>query len=144
MRAPRASLIIAVLTIHFCGTAGAAALPSPSPNPPPSSVPGLHFDMVVGEKDHVAALHVGQTIEVALHANTGMDNWTQVRSTDQSILVPIVNRAATAMRGVTLAAFKALAPGEAEITAHSNPQCSPGQACPMYVQVWSVKVTVTA
>jgi len=97
---------------------------------------------VVTEKDKVAAVHVGQTVEVALHANTGMNNWTQVRSSDQSILVPVVNPAATAVRGVTLAAFKALSPGEAEITAYSSPSCSPGQACPMYVQVWSVRVTV--
>jgi len=73
-----------------------------------------------------------------------MNNWTQVRSTDESILVPIVNPAATAVRGVTLSAFKAVAPGEAEITAYASPTCPSGQACPMYVQVFSVRVTVTA
>jgi hypothetical protein len=47
------------------------------------------------------------------------------------------------MRGVTLAALKAIAPGQAEITAYASPHCPPGTACPMYVAVWSVKVTVT-
>jgi hypothetical protein len=134
--------VAAMLIMTACGSVGAASGPSPSPNPTPSSGPGLHFDALVTEKDKVAAVHVGQTVEVALHANTGMNNWTQVRSTEQSVLVPVVNPAATAVRGVTLAAFKALSPGEADITAYSSPSCSPGQACPMYVQVWSVRVTV--
>ena len=137
-------IVVAALVMAACGSAGAASGPTPSPDPTPISGPGLHFDAVVTERDHVATLRVGQTLEVALHANTGMDNWTQVRSSDQAVLVPTVNPAATAMRGVTLAAFKAMAPGEAEITAYTSPTCSPGQACPMYVAVWSVKVTVTA
>ena len=137
-------IVVAALVMTACGSVGAASGPSPSPDPTPSSGPGLHFDAVVTEKDRVVTVHVGQTLEVALHASTGMDNWTQVRSSDQAVLVPVVNPAATAMRGVTLAAFKALAPGEADITAYASPHCSPGQACPMYVQVWSVKVTVTA
>jgi len=134
-------VLAAALALTACGSvsAGTGSPPSPTTNPG-----GLHFDVTVTEKDRAATLRVGQTLEVALHANTGMDNWTQVRSSDQAVLVPTVNPAATAMRGVTLAAFKAMAPGEAEITAYASPSCSPGQACPMYVAVWSVKVTVTA
>jgi hypothetical protein len=89
-------------------------------------------------------MRAGQKVEVVLHANSGMDSWKQVRSTNESVLVPIVNPAATAVRGVTLAAFKAVAPGQAEITAYANPQCPPGSACPMYVAVVSIKVTVSA
>lgn len=139
------TLLIAVaagLLLAGCGSVSSCAC-SYGVLPTPSSGPGL-FDLTVTEKEKVASMHVGQTVEVALHANTGMNNWAQVRSTDQSILVPVVNPAATAMRGVTLAAFRAMAPGEADITAYASPDCSPGQACPMYVQVWSVKVTVTA
>jgi hypothetical protein len=73
-----------------------------------------------------------------------MAGWTPPRSSNESILVPVVNPAATAVRGVTLAAFQALAPGEAEISSYASPSCSPGQACPMYVAVYSVRVTVTA
>jgi hypothetical protein len=111
--------------------------------PSPSTDTGLGFDVVVTETDRAATMRVGQKIEVVLHAASNMDNWTQVRSTNESVLVPIVNPAATAMRGVTLAAFKAIAPGQAEITAYASPHCPPGTACPMYVAVWSVKVTVT-
>jgi hypothetical protein len=88
-------------------------------------------------------MRVGQKVEVVLHAAANMDNWTQVRSTNESVLIPIVNPAATAMRGVTLAAFKAVGPGQAEITAYASPHCPPGAACPMYVAVLSIKVTVS-
>ena len=129
----------AALAITACGSAAGAG-----PDPTPSTGPGLGFDVVVSEQDHVASMHVGQKLEVVLHANSGMASWTPPRSSNESILVPVVNPAATAVRGVTLAAFKALAPGEAEISSYASPSCSPGQACPMYVAVYSVKVTVTA
>jgi phage tail protein X len=129
----------AALAITACGSAAGAG-----PDPTPSTGPGLGFDVVVSEQDHVATLHVGQTLEVVLHANSGMANWTPPRSSNEGILVPVVNPAATAVRGVTLASFQALAPGEAEITSNASPNCSPGQACPMYIAVYSVKVTVTA
>ena len=133
-------VVAAALVLTACGSvsAGTGSPPTPSTNP------GLSFDIVVTETDKAATLRVGQKLELVLHANTGMNNWTQVRSTDESILVPIVNPAATAVRGVTLSAFKAVAPGEAEITAYASPTCPSGQACPMYVQVFSVRVTVTA
>jgi hypothetical protein len=111
--------------------------------PSPSTGTGLGFDVVVTETDKAATMRVGQTIEVVLHAASGMDSWTQVKSTNESVLVPTVNPAATAVRGVTLAAFKAVAPGQAEITAYASPHCPPGSACPMYVAVVSIKVSVT-
>jgi hypothetical protein len=134
-------VVAAGLALTACGSvsAGTGSLPTPSPNQG-----GLHFDVVVTEQDKTATLRVGQTLEVVLHANTGMDSWAQVKSTNESILAPIVNPAATAVRGVTLSAFKAIAPGEVDITAYASPTCPAGQACPMYVQVYTVRVTVTA
>lgn len=140
------TLLVAFATamlVSGCGSAGAATGPTPTPEATPSTGVGLHFDVVVTEKDKAATIHVGQTLEVVLHANAGMNNWAQVRSSDQSILAPTVNPAATAVRGVTLAAFKAMTPGQADVTAFASPTCPSGQACPMYVQVWSVRVTVT-
>ena len=131
--------MLAALAITACGSAAGAG-----PDPTPSTGPGLGFDVVVSEQDHVASMHAGQKLEVVLHANSGMASWTAPRSSNESILVPVVNPAATAVRGVTLAAFKALAPGEAEISSYASPSCSPGQACPMYIAVYSIKVTVTA
>ena len=129
----------AVLVISACGSYSTGS----SPTPTPSSGPGLNFDVVVTEKDRAAGIHVGQTLEVVLHASSGMNNWAQVRSTNEAILTPTVNPAATAVRGVTLAAFKAMAAGDADVTAYASPDCPPGQACPAYVQVLTIKVTVS-
>lgn len=104
----------------------------------------MSFDVTVTETTKAASIRVGQKLEVALHAGSGMNNWTQPRSSDESILSPIVNPAATAVRGVTLAAFQARSPGQVDVTAYGSPSCPSGQACPMYVMVYSVKVTVTA
>jgi hypothetical protein len=128
------------LLLSACGSVGTAAAPSPTP----SSNPGFGFDLVVGEKDHSATLRVGQKLELVLHAYSGMTTWSQVRTSDTSILVPIVNPAATAVRGVTLAAFRAVAPGEAEVTAIATPDCPPGQACPMLAALYRLQVTVTS
>jgi phage tail protein X len=130
----------AALALAGCGSAGIGSAPSPTPDP--SQGPGLGFDAKVTELDTAITIHAGQKLEVVLHARPGMSNWSNVRSSDTSVLTPIVNPAATAVQGVTLAAFQALAPGQAEITAITGAACSPGQACPMYAVLYSVTVTV--
>jgi hypothetical protein len=139
----KTALIAAVtaLVLSACGSAGIGSAPSPTPNP--SEGPGLGFDAQVTELDTAITIHTGQKLEVVLHARSGMTNWSNVRSSDTSVLSPIVNPAATAVRGVTLAAFQALAPGRADITAIAGAACSPGQACPMYAILYSATVTVT-
>ncbi len=136
----------AAMVISGCGSVATGSSPSPSPSPStsPNPSPNLNFDVTVSEKDRTATMRVGQKLEVVLHANTGMTNWAQPKSSDESILVPIVDPAATAVRGVTLAAFQAKSTGQADIAAYAGPVCSPGLACPMYVTVFSVRVTVTA
>lgn len=126
----------AALALTACGSVGTG-----SATPSPGS--GVGFDTAVSEKDKTATLQVGQRLEVVLHAYPGMANWTAPKSSSESILVPIVNTKAAAARGVTIAGFQAVAPGEAEITSNSSPNCSPGQACPMYIAAYTVKVTVT-
>jgi uncharacterized protein YceK len=132
-------VIAAVVVISGCGSAGAASSPSPTP----SGGSNLGFDVTVTETTHEASIRVGQKLEVVLRAGNSMNNWTQPRSSDLSILAPIVDPAATAVRGVTLAAFQAKAPGHADITALGSPICPSGVACPMYVMLYSVLVTVT-
>ena len=141
--------LLVVLAISLlasaCGSLGTGSGPGPSPTPgaTPSVTPDLSFDVAISEKDRTVSLHVGQKLEVVLHAGSGMTNWTQPRSSNESILVPIVNPAATAVRGVTLAAYKAVSSGAVQVTSTSSPICPPGQACPMYVAVYSATVTVT-
>jgi hypothetical protein len=132
-------VIAAALLITGCGSTGTGSGQSPSP----STGSNLNFDVTVTETIRAASIRVGQKLEVVLHANTGMTNWTQPKSSDESILTPVVNPAATAVRGETLAAFEAKAPGQVDITAYASPVCPSGQACPMYVMVFSARVTIT-
>lgn len=109
----------------------------PTASPPSTPVAG------VTERDHAATIHAGQKLEVALHAGSNMSNWTHPKSSDESVLAPTVDPAATAAIGVTLAMFVGMKPGTAEVTATSSPKCPPNAACPMYLAVYSLKVTVT-
>jgi len=131
--------LAAGLMLAACGSTSTG--PGSNPSPSPSS--GMGFDVTVTEKDHTAAMHVGQRLEVVLHAAGGMNNWSQPKSSDETVLAPTVDPAATAVRGVTLAAFEARAPGVAEIASYAGPACPSGQPCPMYVVVYSLKVTVS-
>jgi hypothetical protein len=135
--------LVAALTLGACGAVGTGAAPGQTPSPSPVVTPG-RFDVVVTEKNRSVTLRVGQKLEVVLHANSGMTPWAGVRSTDESVLMPVVNPAATAVQGVTLAGFQAMAPGRASIEATAGAACSPGQACPMYAIVLSIDVTVTS
>jgi hypothetical protein len=131
-------LVVAAMALSACGAAGGAVPPPPSP----STNPGAGFDVTATENTHSVTLRVGQTLAVVLHARAGMTNWNGVRSSDQSVVAPIVNPAAAAARGVTLAAFRAVAPGQASIDATAGPDCSPGQACPAYAMLLTIDVTV--
>lgn len=86
-------------------------------------------------------MHVGQVVNVALKADGGMDNW-QVTAPDPAILAPAVNPAAAAAKGVTLRAFKAVAPGTATLSATDRPSCNPGQACSHLIRGFSASVVV--
>lgn len=129
----------AVLLLAACGSA--SARPGSNPSPSPSS--GTGFDVTATEKDHTAAMRVGQRLELVLHAAGGMSNWSQPTSSDESILAPTVDPAATAARGVTLAAFEARAPGSVEVSSFAGPVCPSGQPCPMYAIAYSLQVTVS-
>ncbi len=131
--------MFAGLILTGCGSAGAGSGSTPGVTPS-----GPQFNVSVTEKDSAVQMHAGQKLEVVLHANPNMNNWSPPRSSDEAILAPIVNPAGTAVVGVTLAAFQALAPGVAEVTAVGSPRCPSGQACPMYAILYSLKVTIAA
>src|SRR5579864_6002203 len=83
----------------------------PGANPSPTTGTGVGFDVTATEKDHAATMRSGQTLELVLRAGSGMTDWSHPQSNDTSVLSPIVDPAATAARGVTLAAFQAKKPG---------------------------------
>jgi hypothetical protein len=124
-----------------CGATGIGGGSNPTPSPSQRS--GAHFDVTATESDHAITMRTGQTLEVVLHAPNGVNNWTHPTSSDTAVLAPIVDPAATAARGVTLAAFEAKDVGVVDVTATASPLCTPGQACPMYIALYSLKVTIT-
>src|SRR5437868_13833331 len=128
-----------VLIASACGATGLGSGSDPSPSP----TQGMGFDVSATNGDHAVTMHVGQKLEVVLRAGQGMNSWSHPTSSDESVLTPTVDPAATAARGVTLAAFEARKAGDVTVTSNSGPACSPGQACPMYLAVYSLKVTVT-
>jgi hypothetical protein len=134
-----------MLLLAACGSAyiGPIAGSSPSPSDPIVVSPAPGFDAVVTEKDHEVTVHVGQKIEVFLRAKTGMTNWGQITAGDGTVLaVAPIN--VMAARGVTVAAFKAVAAGQVTITSYAGPVCAKDQPCPMYAIAFSAQVTVVA
>ena len=129
--------VIALLAVA-CGAVGTGS----GANPTPSSG-GMGFDVTATEKDHAVTMHAGQKLEVVLHAGNGMVNWSHPVSNDTSVLSPIVDPAATAARGVTLAAFEAKKSGQVEVTSMSGSVCPSGAMCPMYAIAYTLTVTVT-
>ena len=134
-----ASVAVAGLLALACGAVPAGPGPTPLPTPPS----GVGFDVVATEKDTSVSMRVGQTLEVALHAAPNMNPWAHPTSSNSAVLKPIVDTAATAPLGVTLAAFQAVAPGGAKVTAYAGPVCPSGAMCPMYVVAYALDVTVT-
>jgi hypothetical protein len=88
-------------------------------------------------------MHASQKIELVLHAGQGMKPWTHPMSSDTTVLTPIVDPAATAVQGVTLAAFQAKVPGQVDVTANAGPDCAPNQACAQFLALYTLKVTIT-
>lgn len=120
------------LLLSGCGSIRMGAGPSPTQT------------VGVTENDHSATVRVGQKLELALHARSGMNNWTHPESSDVSVLRPTVDPAATAAIGVTLATFVGVKPGTAQVTSTASPKCPPNAMCPMYLQPYLLTVTVTS
>lgn len=137
MTNPALAAAVAILAVACGAYAGPGAGSSPTPGG------GVGYDVVATENDQAITMRAGQKLEVVLRAPNGMSNWTHPTSSDTSVLAPIVDPAATAARYVTLAAFEARRSGRSEVSATASPLCSPGQACPMFVALYSLKVTVT-
>jgi hypothetical protein len=123
--------------------AGSACGHQPHYMPALSPTPQTGYAVTATNTDHHVTMHVGDKLEVVLRAAQGMNNWSHPTSSDPSVLTSIVDPAATAAVGVTLAAFQAMKPGEVDVTSNGSPKCSPGQACPMYVALYELRVLVT-
>jgi hypothetical protein len=129
-------LVILATLLVACGVYGDPHGPPAIPSSPTG------FDVTVTERDHAVTMHAGQKIELVLHAGQGMKPWTHPMSSDTTVLTPIVDPAATAVQGVTLAAFQAKVPGQVDVTANAGPDCAPNQACAQFLAVYNLRVTI--
>ena len=134
------ALAVAGAVLAGCGTAECACGAAPA-TPPVVTGPAAGFDVLITKKDQDVTVHAGQKIEVYLTEGAGMTMWSDLRSSDESVLAPVPT-GMLAPRGVTLGGFQAERAGTATITATAGAACSPGQACPMYAVLFSVRVTV--
>jgi hypothetical protein len=135
------TLVLAAAIAAVTVACGAYAMPGASPSPSPRG--GMGFDVTATNTDRAVTMRVGQKLEVVLRAGSGLNNWSHPQSSDHSVLAPAVDPAATAAIGVTLAAFEAMKPGQVDVTSNASPKCPLDQACPMFVAVYSLKVTIT-
>ena len=124
------------IAISLCACEGYRFAPGPSPTNPEAG-----YDIVVTEQDQSATVRVGQTLLLELQAKPGMTEWRDVRSSDASLLRPLTIDVMVP-RGVTLAAFKGVSQGQVTVGAIAGPLCSPGQACPAYLAVYALRVSV--
>lgn len=133
------ALLLAAAGLALLGCGGVAHIPAGPSSP--SATPG---GLTVTDTDANKTLtyHLGDTFELVLHEQTGWTMWENVTPSDRTVLQPMVDTHAAAVRGVTLAKFKAAATGTSDITASASMACSPGVACPALARVWKVTIEV--
>ena len=132
------TLATTALLLAGCGAyrIGPGEPPSPAPNP------RLVTQISTEDDGRAVAVHTGTVLNVALIASNGWGNWQHPQTSDPLVLEPTVNPAAAAIRGATLAAYRALKLGTSRLTSFSTPLCPPGQACATIAKTWAVTVTV--
>jgi len=133
-------LAIALLGLAACG----AVSMRPAAPRSPSAAPGVTGEVTDADANKTLQYHVGESFEVVLHEQSGWTPWQNLQPMNRSVLQPVVDTRAAAVRGVTLARFKAVAPGTTDITAVASPACSPGTACPALARIWKVTIAVSA
>lgn len=130
--------LAAVILLTVAAACGSVA-GGPGASPPPTAPAQL----TVTDDQRTVSLHVGQSVEVALQQQPGYSEWSHPTATDTAVLAPQVDPRAAAVRGMTLASFKAVAKGRTDIRSAAGAACSPGVACPALARGWQVHVVVS-
>jgi hypothetical protein len=141
--------VLSLVLAQACGSTGrpaAGSTPSGSPTPAATSgsIPGGQPAATLGDADsgRTLQLHKGQVVSIALHAASGFTEWSRLATTDGSVLMPIVDTRAAAVRGVTLGSFEAVGPGTTQITSTATADCTPDTQCTALARSWIVTVSV--
>ena len=136
----RLTLLALALTLVACGSVSGSNPPAATPTPIASPLGG---QITNSDEGRTISLHVGDQVELVLHQQSGFTQWSGVQTSNRSVLTPVVDVRAAAVRGVTLAMFKAVAPGSSDVTASAGVDCTPGSACPALARLWRVTVRVS-
>jgi hypothetical protein len=134
------AVLLAAATLGLLGCGAVAGNPAGSGSP--SAAPSAGPTVTDTDENKTLTYHVGDTFELVLHEQSGWTMWENVTASDQTVLQPMVDTHAASVRGVTLAKFKAAAPGTSELTATASMACSPGSACPALARVWKTTIQV--
>jgi hypothetical protein len=137
------SLLFVGLTLA-CGSVARPSAASPSPSPGAASSPGGQTVTALTDADlgRTLQLRRGEVVSVSLHESSGFTPWSRPVSTDGSVLAPVPDARAAAVRGATLASFRGVGAGTAQITSSASQACTPGSVCPALARGWSVTVVV--
>ncbi len=126
--------ILASFVLAGCGAAPATYAPPASASP--------NVSLTETENGRTISLAVGDHLNVSLQQEPGYAPWQQPTSSDTTVLQPLPPSSGPPPEGTTVAAFKALRAGRADITATAPFACKPGTTCPGLIRVWRVTVTV--
>jgi predicted secreted protein len=127
---------------------GSAAQPSPSaPSSPGANRAGPAGDPAVGlteaDSGRTFQIHKGDRLSIALREPAGFSPWSRLASSDGTVLLPVVDTRAAAVRGVTIGSFQAVAPGTAQLTSSATQDCPQGAACTALAKGWTITVLVS-
>jgi hypothetical protein len=131
--------VAALLMVVGCGSLSGGARVTPSP---PSS-PAVKLALTDADAGKTFQLHTGQLVTVSLHQPPGYTAWSGLHSTDTVVLAPRVDTRRTAVQGLTLGTFRAMAAGTAQLQATTGVACPPLQVCPALARVWMVAIQVS-
>lgn len=109
--------------------------PTTSPSPVPTPAPTV---ITQADANRVFQLLVGSTAQLQL--SEAAVSWSDPQVSSPVVrLTPITFVRDPGYRAWTITA---VTPGQATISAYGQPRCSPGMACPMYVQAFQATVQV--
>jgi hypothetical protein len=137
-RARRAALvpIVAVLLGLLAPALGASASGPAGPGCRPTA------PMVcLGRADggHRVRVRLGQVVTVSLRG--GGLQWSGLREVGPRLLR--ARGSADRRAGAVLTTYAVVAKGRTELRAHGAPHCAAGRACPQFILLWQVQITVT-
>jgi hypothetical protein len=136
------ALVVAAALLGLTACGAVAMRPAPAGSPSPAISGGSQ--VTDADENKTLQFHVGDTFEVVLHEQSGFTPWQNLQPMDRNVLMPMVDTRAAAVRGVTLAKFRAAAAGTTDLNATASVACSPGAACPALARLWRVTIVVSA